>query len=296
MRQWLSNQLSAQLSDLFFYLAPSLIAGCVIFSALDLIPGQYCKAEKRWWKNRGLIQDLSYGVLNSLCARYLFAAIAILIGLVLAIFMPIEDIVGLQRGRGLISGLPFVVQCILCLILTDFLLYWIHRLFHGRILWRFHAVHHAPEDVDWTTAYRMHPINSMLSAYLALNVMIFLGTPIDVILLLGPLDTAFGYFVHANLNWTLGPLRYLIASPVFHRWHHTHPDQGGNANFAPTFAIWDVIFGTYYLPSGELPQRYGVDDRDFPQGFLGQLAYPFRGLRRSRAAATRPAPTDQSAP
>jgi sterol desaturase/sphingolipid hydroxylase (fatty acid hydroxylase superfamily) len=62
---------------------------------------------------------------------------------------------------------------------------------------------------------------------------------------------------------------------VFHRWHHTMPDEGGNSNFAPTFAFWDVLFGTFYMPPGRLPARYGVDDPQFPAGFLKQLAYPF---------------------
>src|SRR5262249_44765859 len=64
----------------------------------------------------------------------------------------------------------------------------------------------------------------------------------------------------------------------FHRWHHTSPSEGGNANFAPLFSAWDVLFGTFYMPQGETPAHYGVDDPTFPQGFLGQLAYPFRHL------------------
>jgi sterol desaturase/sphingolipid hydroxylase (fatty acid hydroxylase superfamily) len=81
--------------------------------------------------------------------------------------------------------------------------------------------------------------------------------------------------VHANLNWTLGPLKYVIATPVFHRWHHGPPNEGGEKNFAPTFSFWDVMFGTFYMPEGKLPQTYGVDDARFPQGFVGQLVYPF---------------------
>ena len=75
-------------------------------------------------------------------------------------------------------------------------------------------------------------------------------------------------FVHANLNWTFGPLKYVIATPVFHRWHHGPPHLGGNKNFAPTFALWDYLFGTFYMPEGELPKEYGVDDPHMPQGFL----------------------------
>jgi sterol desaturase/sphingolipid hydroxylase (fatty acid hydroxylase superfamily) len=81
--------------------------------------------------------------------------------------------------------------------------------------------------------------------------------------------------VHANLDWTLGPLKYVIAGPVFHRWHHTAADRGGEKNFAATFPILDVIFGTFYMPEGELPDNYGIADRTFPTSFTGQLAHPF---------------------
>jgi sterol desaturase/sphingolipid hydroxylase (fatty acid hydroxylase superfamily) len=83
-------------------------------------------------------------------------------------------------------------------------------------------------------------------------------------------------FVHANLNWSLGPLRYVIAGPVFHRWHHTAADKGGSKNFAPTFPVLDIIFGTFHLPVNVLPEGYGVSDQAFPTGFGSQLMYPFK--------------------
>ncbi len=27
-------------------------------------------------------------------------------------------------------------------------------------------------------------------------------------------------FVHANVRFTFGPLRYVVATPEFHHWHH----------------------------------------------------------------------------
>ena len=83
-------------------------------------------------------------------------------------------------------------------------------------------------------------------------------------------------FVHANLNWSLGPFKYVIAGPVFHRWHHTAAERGGYKNFAGTFPIWDLMFGTCYMPEHELPDAYGIDDKQFPQGFGSQMLYPFR--------------------
>ena len=68
----------------------------------------------------------------------------------------------------------------------------------------------------------------------------------------------------------------MIASPVFHRWHHTGAERGGEKNFAATFRVLDLIFGTFYMPKGVLPDRYGIADKEFPAGFGAQLAYPFK--------------------
>ena len=92
---------------------------------------------------------------------------------------------------------------------------------------------------------------------------------------LAPFDAITAAFVHANLNWTLGPLKYIVATPVFHRWHHTHTDQGGDMNFGSTFAIWDLLFGTYYMPEGQLPEVYGTDD-PFPEDWASQMIVPFK--------------------
>ena len=92
------------------------------------------------------------------------------------------------------------------------------------------------------------------------------GISPNVMLWLGPFNIFHSAFVHANLNWTLGPFRYVIATPVFHRWHHTSPEEGGNTNFAGTFPLWDILFGTFRMPENRLPDHYGVDDQSsFPR-------------------------------
>jgi sterol desaturase/sphingolipid hydroxylase (fatty acid hydroxylase superfamily) len=45
----------------------------------------------------------------------------------------------------------------------------------------------------------------------------------------------------------------VIATPVFHRWHHTAAERGGEKNFAATFPVLDLIFGTFHMPAGEKP-------------------------------------------
>jgi sterol desaturase/sphingolipid hydroxylase (fatty acid hydroxylase superfamily) len=63
---------------------------------------------------------------------------------------------------------------------------------------------------------------------------------------------------------------------VFHRWHHTAAEVGGEKNYAATFPILDVIFGTFYLPPARLPADYGIADKSFPASFGEQMLYPFR--------------------
>jgi sterol desaturase/sphingolipid hydroxylase (fatty acid hydroxylase superfamily) len=106
-------------------------------------------------------------------------------------------------------------------------------------------------------------------------VMLLLGISPNIFVVLGPITIAHSAFVHANLNWTFGPFKYVIATPVFHRWHHTAPDRGGEKNFAGTFPILDVLFGTFYMPAGELPDHYGIAERDYPASFPAQLVHPF---------------------
>jgi sterol desaturase/sphingolipid hydroxylase (fatty acid hydroxylase superfamily) len=101
------------------------------------------------------------------------------------------------------------------------------------------------------------------------------GISPNVLVFLGPFTTAHSAFVHANLNWTLGPFRYVLASPVFHRWHHTAASRGGEKNFASTFPALDLLFGTYYMPPKTLPDAYGVSDAAFPASFGAQMIYPF---------------------
>jgi sterol desaturase/sphingolipid hydroxylase (fatty acid hydroxylase superfamily) len=177
-------------------------------------------------------------------------------------------------GYGPVSRLPLLAQALIIIVSVDFVQYWAHRLFHSHALWPFHAIHHSPEDLDWTATFRNHPINFLLYSSGVFALIRVGGFSSEAFVIIGPFNLLYGALVHANLNWTFGPFRYLIASPVYHRWHHVKDPAGYDSNFAPTFPVWDLMFGTCYLPDGQLPRDYGVDD--VPRHFLLQLLYPFR--------------------
>jgi sterol desaturase/sphingolipid hydroxylase (fatty acid hydroxylase superfamily) len=183
---------------------------------------------------------------------------------------------GAEPSPRWIAAQPRVLQILEMLILADLFGYGAHRLFHGRTLWRFHAVHHSAEDLDWLAATRVHPLNDVLMTVLQVVPLYFLGFRGETLAALVPLLGFYVLFLHANLRWDFGPLRYVIASPAFHRWHHTSETEGLQRNFAGIFPAIDLLFGTLYLPRDRRPQRFGVDGEQVPRSFLGQLAYPFR--------------------
>jgi sterol desaturase/sphingolipid hydroxylase (fatty acid hydroxylase superfamily) len=266
-----------RIGGIYANLIPWMVGLAVLFTVLTVFESQTSSPGKVWWKNPGLPTDITYAMINSVILPYLQYPIVIVVFLVLSATTAPADVIAFFAGkRGLLGDLPFWWQALIYVLLADFLMYWIHRGFHSAQMWRFHAIHHSATEVDWTTTYRFHPINQMLQPILVGLIITWLGVSPAVVALFIPFDIISAAFVHANVNWSFGPLKYIIATPVFHRWHHGPANDGGSSNFAPTFAIWDVMFGTFHMPKGRLPQTFGVDDHHFPQGYLGQILYPFQ--------------------
>ena len=289
----LGRMVAAVLDTVWGFL-PSAVGFAIVFSVLSLFSGEACNPGRTWWRSPGLFTDICYMFVVPFVSPYLRTSLMVAgAGLMTGLMTPQEIADYFERGRGPLAGLPFWGQVAIYLVTSDFLLYWTHRVFHSARFWRFHAIHHSAVEVDWTVAYRFHPVNLWLGSFLVTAVMLFLGISPAVLLFLVPFDTTTAAFVHANLNWTLGPLKYVLATPVFHRWHHTLPEEGGNSNFGSLFSIWDVLFDTFYMPENRLPSRYGVDEAGYPQGFLTQLVHPFCDLiaqMRPRSGPTSPPP------
>jgi len=192
-----------------------------------------------------------------------------------AVFLVIASL-GKKSSSTWFDHQSLAIQIIELLVLTDLLGYASHRLFHSRFLWKFHAIHHSAEDVDWLAATRLHPVNEILTRIaqvVPLYLLGFRGTPLAAV---APIIAFYAIFLHANLRWDFGPLRYVIASPSFHRWHHTSQEEGLERNFAGLFPWIDLLFGTFHMPRGVQPQKFGVVNERVPTTLIAQLAYPFR--------------------
>ena len=180
--------------------------------------------------------------------------------------------------RSFIGGQPYVVQFLEILLIADLTQYWIHRLFHSvPVLWRFHAIHHSAETMDWLAGSRLHFVDIAVTrsiAYIPIFILGFSEAPLFAYIIF---VSVYATFIHSNFRLEFGPARWLLVTPRFHHWHHTSDLTHADKNFAVHLPILDRLFGTHYLPAMEWPTAYGVTDGGVPpSGFFAQLAYPFR--------------------
>ena len=186
---------------------------------------------------------------------------------------------GAYSGFGPMSRLPVWLQAVMVYVIADFCGYWTHRLFHRGKWWPFHAVHHSSEDLDWLGSLRVHPVNDFVNKLAQAAPLLLLGFNPLVTLSIAPVLTFYAIFLHANVNWDFGPLRYAIATPVFHRWHHSREREAWDKNFAGLLPIWDILFGTFFMPKGRYPENFGICE-PMPSSWPAQLWEPFAWIRR----------------
>ena len=180
-----------------------------------------------------------------------------------------------------VGALPIWARLMGAMVVGETGAYWGHRWSHEiPFLWRFHAIHHSSEEMDWLVSSRAHPVDKIFMRLCGLVPMYLLGLaqPLagdaDMVpVIVAVTGNAWGVFIHTNVKWRLGWFEWLISSPAFHHWHHTNdgPDVI-NKNYAPMLPWMDWLFGTFYLPR-VFPEKYGTDT-PMPEGIAEQLLQP----------------------
>lgn len=171
---------------------------------------------------------------------------------------------------------PVPLQMLLMMVLADGLRYWLHRWAHEwEPLWRFHAVHHSPHKLYWLNVGRFHPIDKGLQVMFDTLPFLFLGVGEQVLGLYVVCYAINGFFQHCNVDLRLGILNYLISGPELHRWHHSKLKQESNHNYGNNLIVWDLLFGTWYLPKERMVEELGLVNRQYPSAFLKQMTVPF---------------------
>lgn len=181
---------------------------------------------------------------------------------------------------------PGWLQFVEALLLADFAGYFGHRAAH-RVpwLWKFHAVHHSSAQLDWLASVRLHPIDQMFIRAVVILPLAVMGFTRETLGAYVAFASFQALFIHSNVRLRFGPLRWIVATPEFHHWHHSADAEARDRNFAGQCPLIDYLFGTLHLPDGRWPETYGAD-APVPERYVKQLAFPFNGRRSLRPATS----------
>jgi sterol desaturase/sphingolipid hydroxylase (fatty acid hydroxylase superfamily) len=196
-------------------------------------------------------------------------------------------------------ALPGIVVVAIGLALADFIAWCAHVAMHKLAwLWRFHMIHHAQRELNLFTANRAHPVDIAFQVAVRFLPLYFFVPSIteqaETMLLYALAITWHIRFQHANIAWTLGPLRYVLVTPQSHRIHHSLDPEHWNSNYANVFTVWDRMFGTHngdttvrpatgIADGGVLePASYRPDD--LARAYVRQLVFPLTDAAASAGA------------
>lgn len=262
------------MSDLVDLKAVLVIA--LIFIPLERLLPLHAEqsSTRRHWLN-----DVVYLLFNGIITKI---GLLLVIGtamLVLDQFVP----AGLTQA---VQSQPVWLQAVEVLVLADTGFYLAHRAFHAiPFLWRFHSIHHSIEEMDWLAAHRVHPVDQILTKSASFLPIFALGFSTTAILIFTLIYQWQSLFIHSNTRIRVGPLKWLLASPQFHHWHHANEREAWDKNFAGQLPLLDMLGGTLFMPD-RMPQKYGTDD-PVPPLYHQQLAYPFVGSAEQLAQPAR---------
>jgi sterol desaturase/sphingolipid hydroxylase (fatty acid hydroxylase superfamily) len=213
---------------------------------------------------RGLLTDLTHLLVNNA-----FVAVATVV-LVAVAALPLLWV----RRFDVEASLPTAAAVAVAVALVSVGNYWGHRLTHRvPVLWRFHAVHHSIEQMDWVASGRLHPLDSGFTQAFTVLPLFLLGYDAGVFAAATVFITLLALFQHANVRLRFPGLRWVINTPEWHHWHHAIDDDARDTNFG--LPVVDKLFGTAHLPRDRRPRGFGIPDPVPQEGYLRHLAYPF---------------------
>lgn len=132
-------------------------------------------------------------------------------------------------------------------VLYDFTRYQSHVLMHkSPWFWRFHKLHHAATEFTILTGIRTSLSERFFNEIVTFVVLVtLLGVPRpEIFIFVVFIRRVIDLIQHSDLPWDYGTCGYLIASPRFHRLHHSNQSQDYDSNYGDIFSFWDYLFST----------------------------------------------------
>lgn len=256
--------------------------------------------------------DLALTAFNIMLAPLLLGGAILAAG---GIAASVQGALAQLAGTPALLALPWIAAAplvTLALFLAYEFAYWLdHYLSHrSALLWQFHQVHHSADSLSLLTAFRVHPVDSLVFYNIVAMVMGVAGGLVGFALgpAAGPLTVGgnnvlvfagavlLTHLHHSHL-WIIlrGRAGRLLLSPAHHQIHHSSDPAHHDRNFGNCIAVWDRLFGTHYQPAARRePLVFGVHGAaGSPHSVTGTLLAPFAGAarllaRKPRGAAPSP--------
>jgi sterol desaturase/sphingolipid hydroxylase (fatty acid hydroxylase superfamily) len=204
---------------------------------------------------RGWLNDVIYLLLNAQLTMLGLGLLVVAIIVIAGWLMP-------ASMRAGVATQPYWAQIIEMIVLSDIGFYYAHRAFPAfPFLWKFHSIHHSIEELDWLAAARVHPVDQIRTKGCALLPVFALGfsdVAIGVYMLIYRWQSV---LIHSNVRLNFGPLRWLLASPEFHHWHHNNDREARNKNFAGQVMCWTTCSGRCICRAGASQANTGWTSR-----------------------------------
>lgn len=154
-----------------------------------------------------------------------------------------------------VERFPFVARAIACALVAEAVVYGVHRAMHAvGWLWRIHAVHHSSTHLHWWSAYRFHPLETVIMRVLPAGAGLALGLGLDALVPYTLAAIVITVYSHADVYLPGRWLDRVIATPHFHRTHHE--TWGERRNYALVLPVFDIVFRTATWGRG-VPRLFG---------------------------------------
>lgn len=187
-----------------------------------------------------------------------------------------------------IASLPVWIQLAVLFIVADFVQWNVHRMLHRiPFLWEFHKLHHSVKEMGFAAHLRFHWMESIIYKTILFFPLSMIGFGIQDFFIVHIFTIFIGHINHANINWTYGPLKYILNNPQMHIWHHAKNISSAHpygSNYGITLSLWDYLFKTNFIPESGCSIELGFEgEKNYPKTFIRQILYPLSKERSKKA-------------
>ncbi|MEZ5933295.1 MAG: sterol desaturase family protein [Alphaproteobacteria bacterium] len=233
---------------------------------------------RRIFLHKSALLDYAVFAINQIVLIFLTISAVFSPALFSAIIIEIGRSVGVEPQSADSSLAIRVTYSIFLVLLWDFSATYAHYLKHRiPVLWELHKVHHSAEVMTPVTALRRHPLEAVFSSTV---VAVGMGIGIGIwVLVLGQqvmpysvFGTLLGIWIwrvagynlrHSHIWISYGDFwNRIFISPAQHQVHHSKSPVHYDKNFGHIFSVWDMLFGTLYLPTCNERMTFGISDSE----------------------------------